>query len=183
VTDRPRPERARDRLRADIANYAHQQRAEISPSFLFKLFFLTPGFSLVLGRRIQEGSVKIPFVGRGLRRLLWARSCIRHGCELAIGTPIGGGLYIPHPFAIVIGYGTIGRNVTILQGVTIGNRAGTDGSGTIIADGCYLGAGAKILGDVVVGENATVGANSVVLGDVPPGATAVGIPAKIIRTL
>ena len=175
----PDREGALDRLKADIAHFARRQNAAITPSFLVKLFWLTPGFGFVFHRRLSEAMVAIPLIGRLLRRWLWARTCVRYGSELAIDTHIGGGLYIPHPYGIVVGHGRIGRDVTLLQDVTIGNLKGVDGQGAVIADGCYIGAGARILGDITLGENAVVGANSVVRTDVPAGAVAVGIPATI----
>jgi serine O-acetyltransferase len=173
-------ERALERLKADISHFARRQKTPISIGFLFKLFLLTPGFGFVFRRRISEAVVTVPLIGRLLRRWIWARTCVRYGSELAISTEIGGGLYVPHPFGVVVGHGRIGVNVTLLQGVTIGNISGTDGTGTIIEDGCYIGAGAKLLGDITIGKNSVVGANSVVRIDVPAGATAVGIPARII---
>ncbi len=169
-----------DRLRADISHFARRQNAVVSPGFLVRLFLLTPGFGFVLRRRLSEAAVAVPGIGRLLRRWIWARTCVRYGSELAISTPIGGGLYVPHPFGIIVGHGRIGRDVTLLQDVTIGNVAGIDGRGTIVADGCYIGAGAKVLGDITLGKQAVVGANSVVRINIPAGATAVGIPARIL---
>lgn len=168
------------RLKDDIAHFACRQDSPVSIGFLVRLFLLTPGFGFVFRRRLSEAAVAVPGIGRLLRRWLWARSCVRYGSELAISTEIGGGLYVPHPFGIVVGHGRIGRNVTLLQGVTIGNLAGTDGRGAIVADGCYIGAGATLLGDISLGEDAVIGAGSVVLTDVPAGATAVGTPARIL---
>lgn len=173
-------ESARDRFRADIAHFARRQEAHVTGGFVIKQLLLTPGFAFVFRRRLSEAVVAVPGIGRLLRRWIWARTCVRYGSELAISTEIGGGLYVPHPYGIVVGHGRIGRNVTLLQGVTIGNLSGTDGRGTIVEDGCYVGAGAKLLGDITLGAHAVIGANSVVRIDVPPGATAVGIPARIL---
>ncbi len=73
----------------------------------------------------------------------------------------------------------VGSNVHIDQGVTIGGNAKEVGVPTI-GDGVYVGAGAKILGPIHIGKGAKIGANAVVLCDVPEGATAVGIPARIV---
>jgi len=73
---------------------------------------------------------------------------------------------------------TIGNNVLISHQVTLGGRGGE--GVPLICDNVYIGAGAKILGSVKVGNNAKIGANAVVLTDVPDNATAVGVPAKII---
>ena len=75
----------------------------------------------------------------------------------------------------------IGNNVRIYQHVTIGIRW-DEKVAPIIGDNVRIGAGAKVLGSIRIGNNARVGANAVVLIDVPDGATAVGVPAKIIRS-
>lgn len=82
---------------------------------------------------------------------------------------------MPHPNGIVIHpAATIGPNCMIFQQVTIG------GGAPVIHGHVDIGAGAKILGDVVVGQHAKIGANAVVLTDVPAFATAVGVPARIL---
>lgn len=73
----------------------------------------------------------------------------------------------------------IGRNCVISAGVTIGARHGTNDV-PVIEDGCFIGAGARILGSVHVGPRSVVGANAVVINDVPPDSVAVGVPAHII---
>ena len=102
------------------------------------------------------------------------------GIALPRGAKIGGGLRIDHFGAIVISPGAvIGKHCTIRQGVTIGNRKSLDDI-PVIGDNVSIGAGAKILGAIHVGNHARIGANAVVLSDVPDGATAVGVPAKIL---
>jgi serine O-acetyltransferase len=101
------------------------------------------------------------------------------GADIPINCQIGGGLRMPHPNGIVIHQdAVIGPNCLIFQQVTIGMR---DGSGAPRIGGHVdVGAGAKILGSVTIGNHAKIGANAVVLSDVPEGATAVGIPAKVM---
>jgi len=72
----------------------------------------------------------------------------------------------------------IGNNVKINQQVTLGGSG--DKGCPIIGDNVYIGAGAKVLGGVRIGNNAKIGANAVVLADIPDGATAVGVPARIL---
>ncbi len=100
------------------------------------------------------------------------------GADIPINTRIGGGLLLPHPNGIVIHSGSvIGPNCLIFQQVTLG----TNGAGPPTLGGHVdIGAGAKILGEIHVGDHAKVGANAVVMRDVPSGATAVGIPARVI---
>jgi serine O-acetyltransferase len=86
---------------------------------------------------------------------------------------------MPHPNGIVIhSDAVIGPNCLIFQQVTIGSR--DDSGAPRIGGHVDIGAGAKILGAIAIGHHAKIGANAVVLSDVPEGATAVGIPAKVI---
>ena len=73
----------------------------------------------------------------------------------------------------------IGNNVLIRAHVTIGKKT-SDGKAPVIEDNVEIGDGAKVLGDVRIGERAVIGANAVVISDVPPNSIAVGVPAKII---
>jgi serine O-acetyltransferase len=88
-------------------------------------------------------------------------------------------LQLPHPNGVVIHEDAIiGARCMIMQQVTIGQLA--DGAAPLIGNDVYIGAGAKVLGGVKIGDFARIGANAVVLIDVPSNATAVGIPAKIV---
>lgn len=102
----------------------------------------------------------------------------RYGLEIAVGADIEGGLYIAHPVGTVIMPEYIGRNCSIISAVTIGLR--NEWSFPTIGDHVFIGTGARILGAVVVGDRAKIGANAVVIDDVPAGATAVGIPARVL---
>lgn len=101
------------------------------------------------------------------------------GADIPINTQIGGGLLMPHPNGIVIHSGvTIGPNCLLLQQVTLGSNEA--GDLPVIGGHVDIGAGAKLIGKVNVGNHAKIGANAVVLIDVPVYATAVGVPAKIV---
>lgn len=96
------------------------------------------------------------------------------GADIPLNCQIGGGLVMPHPTGVVIHPGaSIGPNCLILQQVTIVDQVKIGGH-------VDIGAGAKIIRSVIIGDHAKIGANAVVLCDVPAGATAVGVPAKII---
>jgi len=105
---------------------------------------------------------------------------ITTGIDLPCETQVGRRLVIEHFGAIVIsGDSVIGDDVTLRHGVTLGlRRTGVPGA-PVIGNGVDIGAGAKILGPVRIGDVAVIGANAVVLCDVPAGALAVGIPARI----
>jgi len=102
-----------------------------------------------------------------------------YGLEIEVGIPIGGGFYIAHPVGTVIASRGIGENCSIISSVTIGMR--NEWAFPKIGYNVFIGAGARVLGGITVGDNAVVGANAVVIEDVPAGATVVGIPAKVVR--
>lgn len=105
------------------------------------------------------------------------------GIEIHPAAQIGRGLVIDHGMGVVIGETTqIGDDVLIFHGVTLGGTGNDTGikRHPTICHGAMIGAGAKILGNIKVGTQARIGANAVVLQDVPDGATAIGIPARVI---
>ena len=102
------------------------------------------------------------------------------GADIPLTVRLGGGLLMPHPNGIVIHpEAEIGPNCLIFQQVTIGLVAASPQAPRIGA-GVDIGAGAKVLGPVRIGDGARIGANAVVLRDVPAGATAVGVPARLV---
>jgi serine O-acetyltransferase len=141
-----------------------------------------PGRSLIATIRCYERNPP----GSGLLgALLRNLSVFRHrfwsavsGADIPLNTKIGGGLRLPHPNGIVIHPSVaIGPNCLIFQQVTIGaNFRGTPKVGANVD----FGAGAKVLGPIVIGDHAIIGANSVVLRDVAPGTIVAGIPARLI---
>ena len=102
------------------------------------------------------------------------------GADIPLNCDIGGGLLLVHPNGVVIfPDAVIGPNCQIFQQVTIGVGGSRPGA-PVLGGHVDVGAGAKILGGVKIGDHALIGANAVVLQDVPRGATAVGVPARII---
>lgn len=113
-----------------------------------------------------------------LRHRFWS---VVSQAEIDLNTQIDGGLLIPHPNGIVIHpQAQIGANCLIFQQVTLGTVSGRRGAPRL---GIHvdIGAGARILGPVNIGDHTVIGANAVVLTDVPPHSTAVGVPARIIK--
>jgi serine O-acetyltransferase len=112
-----------------------------------------------------------------MRHRFWS---VVTGADIPLNCHLGGGLMIPHPNGIVVHpEATLGVNCLVFQQVTIGmgGRPGVPRIGGHVD----IGAGARILGGVVIGDHARIGANAVVTRDVPAGATAVGIPARVVE--
>jgi serine O-acetyltransferase len=123
----------------------------------------------------ERGVPFLPWILKSINRILFA-------VVLPPSVKIGKGVVIGYE-----GLGTvihrrvvIGDEVIIASGVTIGGRSGIE-KVPQIGNRCYIGTGAKILGDVTLGTGVTVGANAVVLEDLPDYAVAVGVPAKVIK--
>ena len=104
------------------------------------------------------------------------------GIEIHPGAKIGRRFFIDHGMGVVIGEtAEVGDDVTLYQGVTLGGTTLTHGKRhPTIRNGVVIGGGAKVLGNIVVGENCRIGAGSVVLRDVPDNSTVVGVPGHII---
>jgi serine O-acetyltransferase len=104
------------------------------------------------------------------------------GIEIHPGAVIGRRVFIDHGMGVVIGEtAVIGDDCTLYHGVTLGGTSWNKGKRhPTLEKGVVIGAGAKILGPIIVGAGAKIGSNAVVVKDVPAGATAVGIPARIL---
>ena len=111
------------------------------------------------------------------------RASERFGADIHPAAKIGAGVFLDHATGVVIGEtATVGDNVTLLHGVTLGGTGKTSGDRhPKVGDEVFIGAGAQLLGNIRIGEGARIGAGSVVLNDVPPQATAVGVPAKLVN--
>jgi len=119
---------------------------------------------------------RIPFLPGYIQRQIYSR----YGLEISAGAEIGGGLYIAHPIGTVISVKRMGRNCSIIAAVTIGMR--NEWKFPEIGDEVFIGAGARVLGGIIIGDHAVIGANAVVIHDVAVHATVVGIPARAIQS-
>src|ERR1043165_4389320 len=169
-----------DRLREDIAVVFERDPAartswEVLPCY--------PGLHALVGHRAVSNRL-----WRGGARWLarwlshWARWLT--GIEIHPGATIGRRVFIDHGMGVVIGEtAEIGDDTTLYHGVTLGGTSWNKGKRhPALGRGVVVGAGAKILGPINVGDGAKVGSNAVVVRDVPAGATAVGIPARILES-
>jgi serine O-acetyltransferase len=128
--------------------------------------------------------IRIPLIGflcRAVAFFIFKFTEILTGISLPPATKIGRGLYIGHfGYCIVHQDAVLGENCSLGPGNVIGTRGVGKEGVPRLGDNVYLGTGAKILGNVTIGNNVRVGANAVVLDDVPNNCTVVGIPGKIV---
>jgi len=117
-------------------------------------------------------------------RLIMAAARWATGIEIHPAARIGPGLFIDHGMGVVIGEtASIGDDVTLFQGVTLGGTGKERGKRhPTIGHRVVIGAGAKVLGSITVGNDSMVGANAVVVRDVPEHSTVVGVPGRITKT-
>ncbi|MCW5635013.1 MAG: serine O-acetyltransferase [Rubrivivax sp.] len=168
-----------ERLREDIACIRERDPAARST---FEVLTCYPGLhALVLHRWAHAcWTSGLRWPGRFISNLgRWAT-----GIEIHPGATIGRRVFIDHGMGVVIGEtAEVGDECTIYQGVTLGGTSLTKGAKRhpTLGRGVIVSAGAKVLGGFTVGDGARVGSNAVLLQAVPPGATAVGIPARIVQ--
>lgn len=165
------------RIRKDIKVIFERDPAAKS---LLEVILCYPGLHALLFHRLnhklyKKGLVLLPRLFSQIVRFLT-------GIEIHPGAQIGDGLFIDHGTGVVIGEtAAIGNNVTIYQGVTLGGTGKQKGKRhPTVGNNVVVSTGAKILGNITIGDNARIGAGSVVLRDVPPNTTVVGIPGKIV---
>jgi len=146
-----------------------------------EVFFTYSGFHALLAYRISHWlwNRKVPFFPRLISQITrWLT-----GVEIHPGAIIGTGFFIDHGMGVVIGETTeIGDFVTLFQGVTLGGTGKERGKRhPTLGNHVVVGAGAKVLGGIRIGDNVKVGANAVVLRSVPANSTVVGNPGRIVK--
>ena len=159
---------------------AYKERDPAARSKL-SIFLLYPGVRAVIDHRVAHW-----FYKKGhfyIARSISQHSRKRTGIEIHPGATIGKRLVIDHGMGIVIGETTIiGDDCLLYQGVTLGGSGKEKGKRhPTLGNNVLVGAGAKVLGSFTVGDNARIAANAVVLNEIPENATAVGVPAKVVR--
>jgi len=123
--------------------------------------------------------IKLYFLARAISQF----SRFLTGIEIHPGAKIGRGVFIDHGMGVVIGEtAEIGDNVLIYQGVTLGGTGLEKGKRhPTVGNNVVIGAGAKVLGNIKIGDNSYIGANAVVIKDVPANSTVVGVPARLTK--
>lgn len=162
----------------DFSNVYKNDPAISSPAeFLFNY----PGVWAIFWYRIANRLYRNNF--RAFARMIMGISQILTNIDIHPGATIGNRVFIDHGMGVVIGQtAIIEDDVLIYQGVTLGGVSLIAGKRhPTIKRGAVIGAGAKILGNITIGENSKVGANSVVVRNVPENSTAIGIPAHVIQ--
>jgi serine O-acetyltransferase len=166
------------RLREDIASVFDRDPAARTS---WEVVTCYPGFHALLIHRLSHRLWHAGF--RWLARLASHLGRFLTGIEIHPGATIGRRVFIDHGMGVVIGEtAEIGDDCTLYHGVTLGGTSWNKGKRhPTLGRNVVIGAGAKVLGPLMVGDGAKIGSNAVVVKDVPPGATAVGIPARVIE--
>jgi serine O-acetyltransferase len=164
-------------VRRDIQ--AARERDPAEPTVL-EVIFAYPGVHAIWGHRISHW-----LWNRGARlaaRVLAELTRILTGVEIHPGAILGPGLFIDHATGVVIGEtAEVGDDVTIFHGVTLGGTGRESGKRhPTVGDRVTIGAGAKVLGPIKIGEDSRIGANAVVVKEVPASAVVVGVPGQIV---
>lgn len=166
------------RLKEDIQCVKDRDPAATS---VLEILLLYPGLRAVRSHRKAYWCYHHNL--RFLARWISQRTVRKTGIEIHPGAKIGKRFFIDHGTGVVIGETTeIGDDVTIYQGVTLGGTGKDVGKRhPTVGSNVMIGAGAKVLGPVKIGDNTKIAAGSVVLHEIPPNSTAVGTPARVVK--
>lgn len=166
---------------SDLYRYAKK----VDKRTLIKNFIFNPRFKYSFYMRICNKLNKNKYMNKNILiifKVLLKNCSYKYGIQIPYSTNIDKGLYIVHWGGIVINPNCIiGKNLTISQGVTLGQVSRGERRGSPrIGNNVYIGPGAKVIGNISIGNNSAIGANCVVTKDIPDNAVVVGIPGKVI---
>ena len=164
-------------IRRDIR--AARERDPAAPTTL-QVIFAYPGVHAIWGHRVNHWLWR-----RGAKlaaRITAEMTRILTGVEVHPGAVLGPGLFIDHATGVVIGEtAEVGEDVTLYHGVTLGGSGRDTGKRhPTIGDRVIIGAGAKVLGAIKIGDDSRIGANAVVVKEVPSSSVVVGVPGQVI---
>jgi serine O-acetyltransferase len=147
-----------------------------------EIFFCYPGFHAILLHRVAHKLYTSGF--QLLARIVSQVNRMLTGIEIHPGATIGRRCFIDHGMGVVIGETTeIGDDVLLYQGVTLGGTGKEKGKRhPTIGNNVVIGTGAKILGNILIGDHTKIGAGSVVIRSVPDHSTVVGVPGRVVRS-
>jgi serine O-acetyltransferase len=166
------------RLKEDIGSVFERDPAARTT---FEILTTYPGIHAVLAHRISHGLWNAKL--RWFARLFSNVARLLTGIEIHPGAQIGRRFFIDHGMGVVIGEtAIIGDDCTLYHGVTLGGTTWQKGKRhPTLGNDVVVGAGAKVLGPIAIGDGARIGSNAVVVKPVPPGATVVGVPGKLVE--
>jgi serine O-acetyltransferase len=159
---------------------AAQKRDPAAKSFI-EVLLLYQGLHALVAYRVAHFFYKVHFYF--IARFISQLARFATGIEIHPGAKIGKSFFIDHGMGVVIGEtAEIGDDVLIYQGVTLGGTGLEKGKRhPTIGNNVVIGGGAKVLGNITIGDNSYIGANAVVIKDVPPNSTVVGVPGRITK--
>ncbi len=165
-------------LRRDVAAVIERDPAARNA---LEVVLLYPGLHALWGYRLSHWLWRHHFKLPGRWVSQWSRNLT--GIEIHPGATIGGGLFIDHGMGVVIGEtAEIGEDVTLYHGVTLGGTSLNHGKRhPTLGDRVVIGAGAKVLGAITIGEDTRIGANAVVVRSMPSNSVVVGIPGQVVK--
>ncbi len=168
-------------LKAIKADFSIIKERDPAARGLFEIVFCYPGFQALVVHRISHKlwKLKLPVIPRLLSQI----TRFLTGVEIHPGAKIGKSVFIDHGMGVVIGETSeIGNRCLLYQGVTLGGTGKENGKRhPTLEENVVIGAGAKVLGAIIIGTNTRIGAGSVVLKDVEADSTVVGIPGRVVH--
>jgi len=167
-------------IREDIQSLLNRDPAARSA---LEVLICYQGLHALWGYRIAHWfwTHQLYLIGRMISQLVRSLT----GIEIHPGATIGPQLFIDHGMGVVIGEtAEVGKCVTLYHGVTLGGTSLNKGKRhPTLEDNVVVGAGAKVLGNIIIGANSQIGANAVVVKSVPPNSVVVGVPGQVVRSL
>lgn len=162
-------------------DFGEPKRQDPAYKYFIEMFFNYPGVWAIINHRLAHACYNNNF--KRLARVISGINRLFTGVDIHPAAKVGRRVFLDHATGIVIGEtAEIGDECLIYQGVTLGGVSLDKGKRhPTLQKGAVIGAGAKILGNITIGEASKIGSNSVVISDVPPFSTAVGIPARVLN--